>query len=269
MLFMVKAVVSGAAGRMGTRIVGLIKESSILTLHGALESNGFFGIGSDIGEITGLGRLNVTLSSAVRETLTGADVAIDFTAPEASLQLAAAAAEMGVPLVIGTTGLSAEQIDTLRGSAERVPCVFAPNMSVGVNLLLGVLADVARVLGDEYDVEIVEAHHRMKKDAPSGTAVKMAQVLAEALGRDLESVGVYGRRGMVGERPRKEIGIHTVRGGDIVGEHTVLFAGIGERIEVSHRASSRDTFAKGAVRAAAWVKGRKPGLYTMKDVLGL
>jgi len=266
---MVKAVVSGAAGRMGTRIISLIKDSGAVSVHGALESSGFFGIGSDIGEITGLGRLDVMVSSDVSGTLEGADVLIDFSKPEATLELGKTASEMGVALVIGTTGLDPDQIQEVQGFGRRVPCVFAPNMSVGVNLLLGVLSDVARVLGDEYDVEIVEAHHRMKKDAPSGTAVKMAQVLAEALKRDLGEVGIYGRQGMVGERPAREIGIHTVRGGDIVGEHTVLFAGIGERIEITHRASSRDTFAKGAVRAAAWVADQKPGLYSMKDVLGL
>jgi len=266
---MVKAVVSGAAGRMGSRIITLIKGSEAVSLHGALEFAGFFGLGSDIGEITGLGRLGVTVTADVASALEGADVLIDFTKPEASLELGKKASEMGVALVIGTTGLNTEQIEKVQGFSTRVPCVFAPNMSVGVNLLLGVLANVARVLGDEYDVEIVEAHHRMKKDAPSGTAVKMAEVLAEALNRDLKQVGVYGRQGMVGERPAQEIGIHTVRGGDIVGEHTVLFAGIGERIEITHRASSRDTFAKGAVRAAAWVAAQKPGLYSMKDVLGL
>jgi len=266
---MVKAVVSGAGGRMGTRIISLIKDSGAVSLHGALESSGFFGLGSDIGEMTGLGKLHVKASSDVSSTLEDADVLIDFTRPEATLEVGRKASEMGVALVIGTTGLSPEQVEQVQDFGTRVPCVFAPNMSVGVNLLLGVLANVAQVLGDEYDVEIVEAHHRMKKDAPSGTAVKMAQVLAEALHRDLKEVGIYGRQGMVGERPAREIGIHTVRGGDIVGEHTVLFAGIGERIEITHRASSRDTFAKGAVRAAAWVAGRKPGLYSMKDVLGI
>ncbi len=172
-------------------------------------------------------------------------------------------------MVIGTTGFSKDQIEVLRSLSGEIPLVMAPNMSVGVNLLFKVLKDVARVLGDDYDIEIIEAHHRMKKDAPSGTALKMAQVIADALQRNLDEVGVYARKGIIGERTKQEIGIQTVRAGDIVGEHTVLFGGLGERIEITHKASSRDTFARGALRAAMWVADRKPGLYDMQDVLGL
>jgi 4-hydroxy-tetrahydrodipicolinate reductase len=171
--------------------------------------------------------------------------------------------------VIGSTGFTAEEMKRARELADSVRCVLTPNMSVGVNVLLKVLADVAGILGDDYDVEIVEAHHHLKKDAPSGTALKMAQVIAESLGRDLDQVGVYSRKGMIGERTKPEIGIQTVRAGDIVGEHTVIFGGMGERLEFIHRAQSRDNFARGAIRAALWIVGRENGLYDMQDVLGL
>jgi len=175
----------------------------------------------------------------------------------------------GGAAVIGSTGFTKEQLAEVSKYVQKVPCVLSPNMSIGVNLCFKVLAEIAKTIGDDYDMEIVEAHHRMKKDAPSGTAVKMAQVIAQAVNRNLEEVGVYARKGMIGERTKKEIGIQTLRAGDIVGEHTVMFAGKGERIEVTHRAHSRDTFAAGAVRAAKWVVGKKPGLYDMQDVLGL
>ncbi|HEB76676.1 MAG TPA: 4-hydroxy-tetrahydrodipicolinate reductase, partial [Nitrospirae bacterium] len=186
-----------------------------------------------------------------------------------TIQNLRAASEKGKAMVIGTTGFSKEDLQEISALVRSIPCVMAPNMSVGVNLLFKVLRDVATVLGDDYDIEIIEAHHRMKKDAPSGTAIRLAEVVAGALGRNLDEVAIYARKGLIGERGRKEIGIQTVRGGDIVGEHTVMFAGTGERIEIVHRASSRDTFAAGAVRAALWVYGRSAGLYDMLDVLGL
>jgi 4-hydroxy-tetrahydrodipicolinate reductase len=172
-------------------------------------------------------------------------------------------------MVIGTTGISKDDMKEMGASIKSIPCIMASNMSTGVNLLLRVLQDVARVLGDEYDIEIIEAHHRLKKDAPSGTALKMAQVLADATNRSLNDVAVYARKGLIGERTKKEIGIQTIRAGDIVGEHTVLFGGLGERIEITHRVSSRDTFARGALRAALWVSEKPAGLYDMQDVLGL
>ncbi|MBI4689993.1 MAG: 4-hydroxy-tetrahydrodipicolinate reductase, partial [Nitrospirae bacterium] len=175
----------------------------------------------------------------------------------------------GKAMIIGTTGLSKDDMKEIEPLTKKIPCVIASNMSTGVNLLLKVLGDVARVLGDEYDIEIVEAHHRLKKDAPSGTALKMAQVIADAVNRNLDEVAVYARKGIIGERTKKEIGIQTVRAGDIVGEHTVLFGGLGERIEITHKASSRDTFARGALRAAIWIAGKPAGLYDMQDVLGL
>ena len=172
-------------------------------------------------------------------------------------------------MVIGTTGFSAAQLEELKSLARQVPCVCSPNMSVGVNLIYKVIGEMARTLGEEYDIEVIEAHHRLKKDAPSGTALKIAEVLAQAVNRDLDQVGVYARRGLVGERKKQEIGIQTIRAGDIVGDHTVLFGGMGERIEVTHRASSRDTFARGALRAARWVVKQSPGIYDMMDVLNL
>jgi 4-hydroxy-tetrahydrodipicolinate reductase len=197
------------------------------------------------------------------------DVLIEFTAPAATLAHAAAAAERDLPMVIGTTGLSRAERETVQGHARRIPIVMAPNMSVGVNVLFNVVAEVARVLGEDYDIEVVEAHHRLKKDAPSGTAVRLGEILAGVRGRRLDEVGVYTRQGFTGCRRPEEIGMQTVRAGDIVGDHLVLFGGLGERLELVHRAHSRDTFARGALRAAQWVAEQAPGLYDMQDVLGL
>ncbi|MBF0559491.1 MAG: 4-hydroxy-tetrahydrodipicolinate reductase [Nitrospirae bacterium] len=262
-------IVTGATGRMGSRIISVSEEYTDIMLCGALEKKGHKDLGKDIGLLLGLGEKKVQLNDDLENIIGGADVVIDFTAPAAAIQNIEVAAKKGKAMVIGTTGLSKEEIDTIRGLSGNIPVVLAPNMSVGVNLLLKVLGDVARVLGDDYDIEIIEAHHRLKKDAPSGTALKMAQVIAGAVQRDLDEVGVYARKGIIGERSKKEIGIQTVRAGDIVGEHTVLFGGLGERIEITHKASSRDTFARGALKAALWVGGQKPGLYDMQDVLGL
>jgi 4-hydroxy-tetrahydrodipicolinate reductase len=198
-----------------------------------------------------------------------ADVLIEFTHPEPTLEHLKVAVDAGKAMVIGTTGLNPTQVGELKWLAEKTRVVFAPNMSVGVNLMFKVVEMIAGVLSEGYDVEIVEAHHRLKKDAPSGTAIKLAQVIAQALGRDLEKTGVYARHGIIGQRTDQEIGIQTVRAGDITGEHTVLFGGIGERLEVIHRAHNRDNFAKGAVRAALWIVDQEPGLYDMQDVLGL
>lgn len=266
---MLKMIVSGASGRMGSRIITLGADIDEIQLTGALEHPGHKNLGRDIGEIIGLGTTGVILTDDLNSITGNADVLIDFSSPGATIACLKALSDKPFPVVIGTTGFSKEEIEHIKLYAQKTPCVFAPNMSVGVNLLLKVLDDVARVTGDDYDVEIVEAHHRLKKDAPSGTAMKMAQVLAAALGRNLESDAVYSRHGLIGERTQKEIGIQTVRAGDIVGEHTVLFGGLGERIEITHKASSRDTFARGALKAAQWVYKQTPGLYDMQDVLGL
>ncbi|MGE5188824.1 MAG: 4-hydroxy-tetrahydrodipicolinate reductase [Gemmatimonadota bacterium] len=267
---MIRVVVCGAMGRMGKAILAALRERpGGLVLAGAVEAAGHPALGADAFEAAGIGRAGVPLSDDFGGAIAGADVAIDFTHAASSVAHARAAAAAAKAIVIGSTGLTAEQTDAVRRAARDVPCVLSPNMSVGVNLMFRTAADMARVLGDDYDVEIVEVHHRFKKDSPSGTAVKLADAVAGALGRRMEDAGVYGRRGIVGERPRKEIGVFAVRAGDVVGEHTLIFGGIGERLEITHRAHSRDTFARGAVRAAAWVVGKPPGLYDMKAVLGL
>jgi 4-hydroxy-tetrahydrodipicolinate reductase len=266
---MVKAIVTGVAGRMGGRIVHMMAAAADVQLVGALESPGHAAVGKDVGEVVGLPATGVKVVDALEQVLDKAAVVIEFTHPEPSLAHLKAVADAGKAMVLGTTGFSPPQIAEITALASRAHVVFAPNMSVGVNLMLKVVADIARVLGDAYDVEIVEAHHRLKKDAPSGTAIKLGQVAAHALGRELEKDGVFARHGIIGARTDREIGIQTVRAGDIVGEHTVLFAGMGERLEIIHRAHSRDNFARGAVRAAAWVVAQPPGLYDMQDVLGL
>lgn len=266
---MLKIAVTGAAGRMGQRIIACIHDTEGAALGGATERAGSSSIGRDAGELAGVGRLDVAIADSIDKALANAAVLIDFTSAEASLGHLKAAASSKKAIVIGSTGFSAAQMDEVKALARDIPCVLAPNMSVGVNVLLKALDLVARTLGDGYDVEIVEAHHRLKKDAPSGTAMKIAQVLAASLDRNLDEVAVYERKGLTGERTTKEIGIQTIRGGDIVGDHTVYFATMGERLEFTHRASSRDTFARGAIRAAQWVVDQKPGLYDMQDVLGL
>lgn len=263
---MIKAAVAGAYGRMGNAIIQAIVSADDIELAGALEHQDHPQIGQ---EISFPGVHAVKLNSDPRALSEGVDVLIDFTTPEGSLVNLEACAEMRIPVVIGTTGLGEEQKEALHMFAQRTPTVFAPNMSVGVNLLFRLAATAAEALGDDYDVEVVEAHHRMKKDAPSGTALRLAEVAAEALGRDLTENAVYARHGMIGERSPGEIGIQTIRAGDIIGEHTLLLAGPGERIELTHRAHTRDNFARGALRAALWVVDREPGLYTMADVLGL
>jgi 4-hydroxy-tetrahydrodipicolinate reductase len=266
---MTKMIVSGATGRMGSRIIALSKETEGITLCGALEKKGHEAIGRDIGEVLGTGKLGIPVSDSIGPLAGEADVLVDFSSPSATIACLKALSERPLPVVIGTTGFSKEEVEFIKLYAQNTPCVLAPNMSVGVNLLLKVLEDIAKVTGDDYDVEIIEAHHRLKKDAPSGTAMKMAQVLAAALGRDIEKDAVFARQGIIGERSRREIGIQTIRAGDIVGEHTVIFGGLGERIEITHKASSRDTFARGALKAATWVHKQTAGLYDMRDVLGL
>jgi 4-hydroxy-tetrahydrodipicolinate reductase len=266
---MVRIAVAGAAGRMGSRITALSKEYDGLQLGGAFGRKGHKDTGKDVGIIAGIGDTGVKLADSLEAVIDNVDIVISFTTVEASLEHLRFASSKGKGMVIGTTGFTKDKLKEVSELTKKVPCVMASNMSMGVNLLLKVLQDIARVLGDGYDVEIVEAHHRMKKDAPSGTALKMAQVIADALNRNLDDVAVYARKGIIGERKPKEIGIQTIRAGDIVGEHTVIFGGLGERIEVVHKVSSRDTFARGALRAALWVYGKPAGLYDMQDVLGL
>jgi 4-hydroxy-tetrahydrodipicolinate reductase len=266
---MADVVVAGAAGRMGSRLVANLQGDKDLRLSAALEAPGHPAVGKDAGEVAGVGRTGVAITDKPAGALGAERILIEFSVPEATLAHLRLVAREGGRAVIGTTGLSPAQREEIAGLARQAPILLSPNMSVAVNVAFHVLRDMARLLGDEFDVEVTEIHHRFKKDAPSGTAVRMAEVIAEALGRDLGQVGVYGRHGLPGERTGKEIGVMSLRSGDVVGEHTVSFGTLGERLELTHRAHSRDTFARGALRAVRWMIGRPPGLYSMHDVLGI
>ncbi|MFI8376026.1 4-hydroxy-tetrahydrodipicolinate reductase [Pseudomonas helleri] len=265
-----RIAVMGAAGRMGKTLIDAVQQRSPLCgLTAAIVRPGSSLIGADAGELVSQGQLGVPLSSDLQAVVDDFDVLIDFTLPEVMLKNLEICRQSGKAMVIGTTGLSPAQKQLLAEAGKDIPIVFAANFSVGVNLSLKLLDMAARVMGEDADIEIIEAHHRHKIDAPSGTALRMGEVIADALGRDLQKVAVYGREGHTGARERETIGFATVRGGDVVGDHTVLFATEGERLEITHKASSRMTFAKGAVRAALWLKGREPGLFDMQDVLDL
>jgi 4-hydroxy-tetrahydrodipicolinate reductase len=266
---MINVVVTGAAGRMGGAIVRALGVAGDFAVVGATERPGV-ATGQDAGALAGLPPLGVAVASDLRAALAGpAQVVVDFTSHEASAAHAEICAERGVALVVGSTGFTAETRARVAAAARRVPVVLSPNMSVGMNVMFALVREAARTLGDAYDVEIVEMHHAKKKDAPSGTAEALARVAAEALGRDPARDLAYERHGLIGERPPWQIGVQTLRGGDVVGEHTVFFAGEGERLELTHRATSRDQFARGAVRAARFAAGQPAGLYDMADVLGL
>lgn len=258
----IKIVIAGCGGRMGKTLLECIAQSDDLVLHGALEHAGSPLLGNGVAD-------GVKITSDLETTLAGADALIDFTRPEGTLNHLAVCRKLGVNMVVGTTGLDAQQKAQLGVAAQDIGIVFAPNMSVGVNLVFKLLETASRVLSHGYDIEIIEAHHRHKVDAPSGTALGLGEVVARTLGRDLAQCAVYGREGVTGERDPSTIGFATVRGGDIVGDHTVLYAGIGERIEITHKASSRATFALGALRAARYLKAHQAGLYDMQDVLEL
>ena len=264
----IRVAIPGATGRMGKTLVQAVAAADDMTLAVATARPDSPALGQDAGELAGIGPLAVPVKATIGPE-DEFDVLIDFTLPEACPHFVELCRRRGRRLVIGTTGLSEADRGVIKTAAKDIPIVLAPNMSVGVNLALKLLDLAARVLGDEVDVEIVEAHHRNKVDAPSGTALRMGEVVAAALGRDLNECAVYGRQGHTGPRDRKTIGFATIRAGDIVGEHTVMFAGEGERLEITHRASSRMTFARGALRAARWLMDRGPGLYDMQDVLGL
>jgi len=266
---MADVVVAGAAGRMGSRLVALLQPESELRLVAALEAPGHAALGRDAGESAGVVQLGIPIGADVDAALGRDRILIEFSVPDASLAHVREVARHGGRAVIGTTGFTATQREELARIATSIPLLVSPNMSVGVNVAFKVLADMARMLGDEYDVEIVETHHRFKKDAPSGTALRMAEVVATALGRDLAKTAVYDRHDKLAERARKEIGMAALRSGDVVGEHTVVFGSLGERIELTHRAHSRDNFARGALRGARFIATARPGLYSMQDVLGL
>lgn len=262
-------IVTGAAGRMGRMLVTAVEAEPGEKLVGAVELPGHPALGQDAGALAGIAGQGVPITDNLAALLQPGRVLIDFTAPAATLANLKACAAAGTAAVVGTTDITPEQKEEVRALAARVPVVLAPNMSMGMNLLFHLVKEAARILGDGFDIEVVEAHHRLKKDAPSGTALRLAEVAAEGRGWSLQETGRYCREGIIGERPDREIGVQTVRGGDIVGDHTILFAGTGERVEIVHRAHSRETFARGAARAVKWVAKMPPGMYDMQDVLGL
>jgi len=266
----VRVAIAGAAGRMGRTLIEACRgQESDVTLTAAIDRADAVDIGRDAGEVAGVGRLGIALTPDLPAALARCDVLIDFTVPEAALAHLEACRSAGKRMVIGTTGFTESQRGVIHNAARDIAIVMAPNMSVGVNLCFKLLDTAARVLGDSVDIEIIEAHHRDKIDAPSGTALHMGEVVARALNRRLEDCAVYGRHGRTGARDRRTIGFETIRAGDIVGEHRVMFAAAGERVEIMHVATSRMTFAAGALRAAAWLTGRERGLFDMQDVLGL
>lgn len=265
----IRIAINGAAGRMGRCLIQAVQQTEGLTLSAALDRVESSLIGADAGELAGVGKLNVAISSDVDAATASSDIMIDFTLPEVTMALIPHCLNNDCRLVIGTTGFTSEQKLIIEQTSKDIAIVLAPNMSVGVNLSLKLLDIAARVLGDDVDIEIIEAHHRHKVDAPSGTALRMGEVVADALGRDLSKCAVYGREGRTGERDRDTIGFATVRAGDIVGDHTVMFAAEGERVEITHKASSRMTFALGAMRASGWLMNQQSGLFDMQDVLGL
>lgn len=266
---MIKVAIHGADGRMGHSLVKACHDAGNLQLAAALERPESPRLGTDAGQMAGLSLLGISVTSSLAAVIERVDVVIDFTRPAPSLTALELCRQHGKRMVIGTTGFNPDERAVIDAAAREIPIVLAPNMSVGVNLCLKLLDIAARVIGDNTDIEIIEAHHRHKVDAPSGTALRMGEVVAEALGRDLQSCAVWGREGHTGERDPKSIGFSVIRAGDIVGEHTVMFADEGERVEITHNASSRMTFAKGAMRAAEWLTTQGAGLYDMQDVLGL
>lgn len=266
---MIRIAVVGAAGRMGLNLIKASVLADKAAFTAAVVRPGSLAVGKDAGDLAGIGPVGVNVVDDLSTELEHFDVVIDFTRPEVSMTVIDLCRKSGKKMVIGTTGYSESQKAFINEAAKSVAIVFAPNMSVGVNLSLKLLEMAAKVMGDYTDIEVIEAHHRHKIDAPSGTALRMGEVVAATLGRDLKDCAIYGREGITGERDRKTIGFSTIRAGDIVGEHTVMFADEGERLEITHKATSRMTFANGAVRAAIWLKDKQNGLYDMQDVLGL
>ncbi|WP_341645398.1 4-hydroxy-tetrahydrodipicolinate reductase [Thauera sp. SDU_THAU2] len=264
----IRVAIAGASGRMGRMLIEAVLGSEGVVLGSAFDQPGTPFIGRDAGEMAGVAT-GVAIGGDARVAIAAADCVIDFTRPEGTLQHLALARELGKAMVIGTTGFDAQGKAAIAEAAREVPVVFAPNMAVGVNAVFKLLEVAARILSEGYDVEVIEAHHRFKVDAPSGTALRMGEVVARELGRDLDACATYGREGHTGERKAETIGFSTIRGGDVVGDHTVLFAGIGERIEITHKSGSRMPYALGSVRAVKFLQGRDNGLFDMQDVLGL
>jgi 4-hydroxy-tetrahydrodipicolinate reductase len=265
----IKAIVTGICGRMGGRISSLIREEKDIEISGGIERKEHPSIGKDIGEVLGSGCIGVKIEDDLNRIIDKADVVIDFTNAEASINHLKIVADKNKAIVIGSTGFNEEQKRIISEIGSKTRCLISPNMSIGVNIVFKIVKDVASILGDEYDIEILETHHRFKKDAPSGTAMRIAEIIAKELNRKISEVGIYGRKGIIGERNKKEIAVMALRAGDVVGEHTIIFGGMGERIEIAHRAHSRDNFARGAIRAAKWIVNQKNGVYDMLDLLGL
>jgi len=263
-----KVIIAGCSGRMGQALLAGVFEDDGLVLHGALDSPSSGSLGRDAGEMLGK-KTGIKVTANIEEVIQDADVLIDFTRPEASMIYLVACKKAGVKYVIGTTGFTEEQKIKINEAAREVAVVFAPNMSVGVTLLINLVEQAAKILNDDFDIEVVEMHHKHKVDAPSGTALRLGEAAAHGLGQSLKDCAIYAREGNTGERESGKIGFATLRGGDVVGDHTVVFAGTGERVELTHKASSRATFALGALRAAKFLKGKKQGLYDMRDVLSL
>jgi len=262
-------IVCGAGGRMGGAVIRAIAESHEVKLAAAIDRSGSHRLGRDAGETAGAGHLGVGISDCIEPHLSSRSVVVDFTNPDASLSLLRTASKKRTPVVVATTGFDTKQLAEINKLSKQTAILLSANTSLGVNVLVALLGKAAKMLGDEYDVEIVEAHHRFKKDAPSGTALALGRAVAAALDRNFDKIAVTGRKGIIGARGKKDIALLSVRAGDIVGEHTVIFGGMGERLEFIHRAHSRDTFARGALRGALWLAGKKPGLYSMQDALGL
>jgi 4-hydroxy-tetrahydrodipicolinate reductase len=264
---MIKVIVCGGWGRMASKVAQLIYQDNELKLTGIVESPAHPNIGKDWGTIVGQGKTGIMVVDDLEAIIQDADQIVEFTNPEVSLQHLEIVAKYKKSMIIGTTGFSGEEVVKMKSLSQNIPFLFSPNMSLGVNLLFKLAAETAVSLGDSYDIEIIESHHRFKKDAPSGTAKKLAQEIAKAKNLDLDEVGIYGRQGFIGERKREEIGIHSIRGGDITGEHIVMFTALGERIELTHKAHSRDTFAHGTIQSIKFMEGKPAGFYEMKDVL--
>ena len=264
---MIGVIINGACGRMGRLIIRGVSEQADMEIAGAIEFSGHPQIGSDAGVVAGIGEIGIAVTDNLEGVLESADVVIEFSQPEATLQHLREVVNADKAMVIATTGFDSDELATVNELASQIRCVMAPNMSLGVNVMIQALELIAKALGDDYDIEVIEAHHNHKADSPSGTALRLAETVAAALERDLDEVGVYGRHGIVGARPKKQIGIHAVRGGDIAGDHTVLFATEGEQLSVVHRAHSPEAFAKGAIRAAKWVIDAPKGLHDVSEVL--
>ncbi|MDN3514951.1 MAG: 4-hydroxy-tetrahydrodipicolinate reductase [Candidatus Brocadia sp.] len=261
---MIRIAVNGVCGRMGARVAALVFEDPELKLVAAMERSGHQSLDKDVASVAGCGETGIKITTTLN---THADVLIDFSSPESTVLIAEVCAKKNIALVAGTTGLNPQQHERIQHFSKSIPCLISPNMSVGVNVMFNLVAQVSKMMGEEFDIEIIETHHRFKKDAPSGTALRLAEKICESTGRKMDKDIIYGRSGIIGERPMNQIGIHAVRSGDVVGDHTVVFGGLGERIEITHKAHTRDTFARGAVRVAKFIAQKSPGVYTMSDVL--